>query len=128
MNPTLIPQFLILDTEDRRRELGWVIDTYCITHEQVLSDIMESLHYERDALENLYKLGNEIILGRYGQERELSVSIAVSTTNLGRWIYQELTRLGAYVHGYLPYYFEPNLSIEGDLILAKLNAEDLELY
>jgi hypothetical protein len=128
MNPTTIPQFLILDTEDRRRELGWVIDTYCITHEQVLSDIMQSLHYERDALENLDKLGAEISAGRYGQERELSIAIAVSTVNLGRWIYEELARLGAYVHGYLPYYFEPNISIDGDLILAKLSAEDLELY
>ncbi len=127
MNTSTIPTYLILDTEDDTRKLGWLTQYLPVEEGEVFRVILDCLRYEASAQGELALMMSEIETSMFDRGHEqYAVNTVKMMADLGQKIFTNLKSLGAYHNGYLIYSFHEDL--HGDLVLEKFHPEDFQLH
>lgn len=127
MKASTIPEFLILNSENEARELGFLTQYFPVEDGEVFRNILECIAYERSAEVELEVHRRDVmtmmIEGGHGLYAE---SMANLIHRLGRTVLEQLRGFGAYYKGFLPYCYYQDMN--GDLVLQALQHEDIQLY
>ena len=122
----MIPEYLILSSEQEARELGLMTQYFPVEEGEVFTNILECICFDDYADLSLeahaYEVQTAMIeSGHYAYAEPMAQLIL----QLGRGILRQLRELKAYHNGYLIYGYHQDL--HGDLVLRALQSGDLEV-
>lgn len=121
----MIPQYLIVDTEEDARRLACVADQLPLEDGEVFRTIMACLPHEHSAIYELEVMGldvaTDLIVGGFGQ---YAVATAAFMVQMGRRIFDQLRRYSAYHNGVLLYHFHEDA--RGALVLRSFESGDFD--
>lgn len=121
----MIPQYLILNSEQDSREVGLLTQYFPVEDGEVFTNILECIGFNEYAdlkLEaHAWDIQTMLIDAGCG---EFAEPMARLVLKLGRNILTQLRQLNAYHNGYLIYCYHQDLN--GDLVLRALEYDDLD--
>lgn len=127
MKASTIPEYLILDSEQESRHVGFLTQYFPVEEGEVFRNILECIAYESSAVHELEVMAVDMVTmmiegghGAYADNMSHLIMI------LGRKIFDQLRSLKAYHNGYLLYCFHQDMN--GDLVLRALEHGDLTLH
>lgn len=127
MKASTIPEFLILDSEEESRHLGYLIQNFHMEEGDIFRSILECISYERNADAELEVWRREFAkMMTSAGFAEVAENSAHLVMNLGRKIFDQLRLYKAYHNGYLIYCYHQDMN--GDLVLRALEHGDLTLH
>lgn len=127
MKASTIPEFLILNSENEARELGFLTQYFPVEDGEVFCNILECIVYEKTAELELEVHRRDVLTMMVEDGHGLyAESMANLIHRLGQTVFQQLRGFGAYYKGFLPYCYCQDL--DGDLVLRALSYRDLRLH
>lgn len=119
----MIPQYLIVDTEEDAQRLTWVTDYFPLAEGEAFRTIMECLSHEANAIGELEVMERDIDMRlRDGGYSEYAFMFSSMMLALGKRVFSLLKHYQAYHNGVLLYHFHED--VNGALVLRSYESAD----